>query len=168
MKSIFKAFFTVAVLAAVTTISSCVKDECADVVCQNGGTCVSGNCDCTAGYEGTLCETQERAKFIGTYTATDNPGSLVYSVSIGNGTNITAVVISSDFSDDYFVNSINATVSGKTITIARQEPDNDDYFVEGTGTFNTSTNTITWTYKIIDGTTTPEQSIDYTASWVKL
>lgn len=146
MKSIFKSFLAVAAMASVITISSCTKT-------------------CDPGYEGNDCKTEVRAKFIGTYGASDSPGSLVYSVTIGNGSSISAVVISSDFSDDYFVNNINATVDESTITIARQEPDNDNYFVEGTGTI--SGKTITWNYKIIDGTVSPETSISYTATWVK-
>jgi len=31
--------------------------SCATVVCQNGGTCVSGTCDCPSGYTGTNCQT---------------------------------------------------------------------------------------------------------------
>ena len=31
-------------------------DPCADVVCQNGGTCASGVCECPVGYNGDLCE----------------------------------------------------------------------------------------------------------------
>ncbi len=36
---------------------SCEKsDPCDGVQCQNGGVCVSGNCDCPPGYEGKLCQ----------------------------------------------------------------------------------------------------------------
>lgn len=39
-------------------ILSCAKpDPCEEVVCQNGGTCVAGTCNCPEGFAGTLCET---------------------------------------------------------------------------------------------------------------
>lgn len=34
---------------------SCL-DECSEVVCENGGVCVSGVCDCPDGFEGEFCE----------------------------------------------------------------------------------------------------------------
>ncbi len=37
--------------------SSCTKDRCKNVACQNGGTCVNGYCSCPSGYEGDHCET---------------------------------------------------------------------------------------------------------------
>ncbi len=146
MKKIFNSFLIVAVMASVASISSCTKT-------------------CDPGFEGTDCKTEVRAKFLGNYAASDSPGSLTYSVVIGNGTSLSDVVISSSFSDNYFVNSVKATVSDKTITIARQQPDSDNYFVEGTGTINGKT--ITWNYNIINATVSPETAISYTATWVK-
>jgi len=40
-------------------LSSCGEDDavdpCESVTCQNGGTCVEGDCDCPTGYAGTNC-----------------------------------------------------------------------------------------------------------------
>lgn len=36
--------------------TSCNKDRCNNVTCQNGGTCVNGYCSCPTGYEGDNCE----------------------------------------------------------------------------------------------------------------
>lgn len=47
--------------------TSCSKDECKDVVCQNGGTCSEGNCTCPTGVGGTNCETIYRTTFANTY-----------------------------------------------------------------------------------------------------
>ena len=44
------SFFTI-------TYTSCIKDECKDVVCRNGGACNGGTCNCPSGYSGLLCET---------------------------------------------------------------------------------------------------------------
>jgi hypothetical protein len=51
--------------------TSCSKDACKGVTCNNGGTCSGGNCTCTTGYEGTNCQTVSRDKFIGSYTGTE-------------------------------------------------------------------------------------------------
>ncbi len=36
--------------------SSCTKDRCSNVTCQNGGSCVNGYCSCPSGWEGDHCE----------------------------------------------------------------------------------------------------------------
>ena len=41
--------------AAVYT--SCNKDRCSNVTCQNGGTCNNGSCTCPTGYTGANCQT---------------------------------------------------------------------------------------------------------------
>jgi len=39
------------------TYTSCNKDKCKDVTCQNGGACTDGTCSCPSGFEGANCET---------------------------------------------------------------------------------------------------------------
>ncbi len=41
----------------IVTYTACTKDSCKDVLCQNNGICVDGNCKCPSGYGGTNCET---------------------------------------------------------------------------------------------------------------
>lgn len=55
-----------------TNFSSCSTDKCEGVTCQNGGTCESGDCNCTAGYEGANCQTKVNAKFEGSYNGIDD------------------------------------------------------------------------------------------------
>ena len=63
LKSIlFASLLSIGTFAAVL-VSSCNPDKCADIICVNGGSCADGNCSCPSGYEGTLCETETRAKF---------------------------------------------------------------------------------------------------------
>lgn len=88
MKSIrniaFAAIMTIGAFSAVT-YTSCNKDECKDVVCQNGGTCTDGVCSCPAGYEGNNCETKSNAKFVGVWAVTETCGganSTPYQVTI--------------------------------------------------------------------------------------
>lgn len=35
--------------------SSCSKDECKDVTCNNGGTCAEGTCSCPVEWQGSKC-----------------------------------------------------------------------------------------------------------------
>ncbi len=59
---IFGAFLAV-------TTTSC-GDKCKDVEC-NTGTCLDGTCECGAGFEGTNCEIEWSAKFVGSFLGQD-------------------------------------------------------------------------------------------------
>lgn len=63
-----KKFLQVILISCIAaTISSCnQQDDCDDVNCQNGGECVSGECDCPEGFTGPNCEisTLENGVFI--------------------------------------------------------------------------------------------------------
>ena len=157
------AFLTIGASSAVF-YSSCSKDACKDVTCQNGGTCSGGNCTCPTGYEGTTCQTLANAKFVKIWSATDTKvgGSTLptYSsnITVGSAANMIKI---SNFSA-LFIADVNATVAGNTITIATQTPDNDNYAVAGTGVLDATTNKITWTYSI----TSPTNAvINYTGIW---
>ena len=60
------------------------------------------------------------------------------------------------------MNDVLASVQGNTITIAYQEPDNDDYRVSGNGTYNPVDGKITWTYTL---TNPSNVTISYTGTW---
>lgn len=171
MKSIkriaLSAFLTVSAFCAVL-YTSCSKDECKDVVCQNGGVCASGTCTCVSGYEGANCETAVRAKFIKSWSAADlisgGTSPLAYTANIvaGTGTDMLAVVIGNSFSDNFFtVGPIKATVSGNTITIPLQNPDGNKYSLSGSGTI--ASGKITWSYTIKNDLTSATQL--YSGTW---
>ncbi len=48
------AYFSEIIIISVFDVA---PDPCRDIVCQNGGNCVNGNCVCEAGYTGSRCET---------------------------------------------------------------------------------------------------------------
>jgi hypothetical protein len=58
------------------------SDPCKDVNCANGN-CDEGICNCVAGYEGTLCDTEIRTKYYGIYTA--DISSCIPDVGLGQG-----------------------------------------------------------------------------------
>lgn len=150
---------------SVVTYTSCSKDNCKGVTCSNGGTCNStdGSCTCSTGYEGTTCQTASRTKFEKTWTATDvkvsdNTALPTYNSAIVDGSTITDVKIS-NFSA-LFTNDVKATVSGSTLTIASQAPDNDGYYVSGSGTL--ANGKITWSYTL---TNPSNVQVSYTGTW---
>src|SRR5579872_7400127 len=59
-------FATIAIFSAII-YSACNKNKCHNVVCQNNGVCNSGICVCPVGFEGNLCQTLSRNKFLFTY-----------------------------------------------------------------------------------------------------
>jgi hypothetical protein len=168
---IMNAIKSIAITALVTigaftavTYTACNKDKCKDVVCQNGGTCSDGNCNCLAGYEGDRCQTLSVTKFVKVWNASDQIGTtnLVYTVSIVPGSTATSATISSTFSDSFFGNPILATVSKDTITIPDQKPDaNGNYRVQGTGVYQVGK--INWNYTITQISTGSVQT--YTGLW---
>jgi hypothetical protein len=44
---------------------------CANVVCYNDGRCVEGKCNCVPGFEGAQCETDSRARYLGSWEVTE-------------------------------------------------------------------------------------------------
>lgn len=60
-----KRSFIVFVFALSIVTSSCEKDPCEEVVCENGGDCISGMCDCPDNYEGAFCQDQKTPSSIG-------------------------------------------------------------------------------------------------------
>lgn len=169
-----KTFVKSLAFAALTAgfFSACDTDPCKDVVCGDHGTCVEGTCVCTTGYEkGStgLCDTEQRAKFLSNAWAVSDScsssGASGYTAAIITSTaSVTDVRISNFW--DQFTGYVNASVSGSTITIARQAPDNDGFYVQGSGTISGST--IAFSYTITDETDTTNISTDACSSvWTK-
>ena len=96
---IFTAVVTLCAFVAVIS-SSCHKDKCSGVICQNGGACSNGSCVCPTGYSGNFCENSTIVYQNDTYTpisinvngtATTIPvnGSISYVGVAGSNLNIT-------------------------------------------------------------------------------
>lgn len=140
-----------------TTSSGYYGDNCEHYLnCLNGGTYSNGTCGCAAGYEGDSCQTVSRDKFLGTFSVSDAcsaSGAASYQCTItASGTAINKVLIANFW--DSFSNNVEGTISGSTITIPTQEPDNDGFTVTGTGTISANAITITLNYSVADGVNT--------------
>jgi hypothetical protein len=71
IRNVLLAALTITIACFAIVYTSCKKDHCNNVVCQNGGACDGGNCTCPAGFEGTRCETLSRDKFIFVFNGSD-------------------------------------------------------------------------------------------------
>ena len=178
MKNLFSVKFIAAAVIAggmMFTFASCEDDPCKDVTCVNGEAVASGDdcaCDCDAGYEGDDCTTLTRSKFVGTWGVSEdcslsNPAA--YTVTItADASNNDKILI--DGLWQLFNNPVVATVDGNELTIASQEPDGDDFFINGSGTIvvNGAVSTITATYNVEDRTgTTTTTDVCTGSTWVK-
>lgn len=157
-------------------LSSCGEvDNCKDVACGDQGNCDDGICVCLTGYEQDvdgLCNTEIREKFIGSWTVTDActaSSSSAYTVTATkNNTNLLDLNITNFW--DVFNANVVANVDGLTFNIARQEPDNDDFFVQSIGdaTINAALNRVNVTFVITDETVPGVIAADTcTSTWVK-
>ncbi len=157
MKSIrniaFSALLTIGAFSAVT-YTSCNPDECKDVVCANGGTCIDGNCSCPTGYEGNLCQNKANAKFAGVYSVTETCGSVPstpYQVIITPGSDATSVIINNLGNYGCSVGG-NVTFTGQTNQMALTVNDNKcGYQMNATGNLNGNTLSVTYPATYLGG-----------------
>ena len=79
----------------------------------------------------------------------------LYTVTVVLGAGETDVKLGNVWNN--FLAPVNATIDCETITIPRQEPDNDQFFVEGSGYIekNNGVTTITLSYTVTDESVTP-------------
>jgi hypothetical protein len=106
---------------------------------------VDGTCACDAGFEGTDCSTEERAKFVGVYTVTGtisctqsgdfiiNPSTLTISNSSSSTSNIVI---------DFGGLTVIASISGTSLTVASQSIGSFTY--TGSGSINGNNITLTF------------------------
>lgn len=112
-----------AALAIALSFVACKKEEdpCKNVSCLNGGTCNNGSCNCAAGYEGSNCGTEWRAKFVGNYNGNMacSTGNFTMNLSVNNSSVGVTSVVMSDGTDNW-VGTLNGssslTISAQTIS----------------------------------------------------
>lgn len=124
---ILKILCLFAFVLSTTVYTTSCKDDCSSSSCENGGTCVDGDCNCADGYEGNTCSAESRDKFEGDWTYSGISGctfvvnrpskiseetSNVLQVTMTNLTGYSETVI--------------ANVDGNTITIPVQTVDDID------------------------------------------
>ncbi|MBK8724171.1 MAG: calcium-binding EGF-like domain-containing protein [Saprospiraceae bacterium] len=142
MKKNFNLFVAALMVCVTLFVMSCgTTDKCETVNCGANGVCVDGTCNCDAGYEGTNCSTVSRDKILGVWTvktatcAIDSCGKILPQDSNNCPTNYKVTF-------------------GAGNTISKFTASNWASFgAIGTGTFNASTNTMTFdTMTVTSGT----------------
>ena len=171
MKKQFLQFALVAMTAVTVLFSACKTDPCKDIKCQNSGTCDSGVCLCTDGYEGTNCETLSRGRFLvsgstATWTALNGadgcytPG---YTSTIAASSAAVNIVNVSNFAGYGTGANVQLKVKGKTFTNVASVTAGATVLSDISGTINDAGTSITVSYKANDGTT----PLSCSATWTK-
>lgn len=143
------AFLTVSAFGAVL-YTSCTKDECKDVVCQNGGTCSGGTCTCATGYEGSKCETKSRDKFVGTYVGAEtcSVGTDNYSITLAANSDALKLTYTNLYNENFTATCIMAATDSFTFSGSQ----NSTTF---SGSGRLVSNTLTVHYTVTNPTTVP-------------
>ncbi len=136
------AMLTLGAFGAVT-YTSCNKDECKDVVCENGGTCSGGNCNCPVGYEGDRCEIVSSLKMLGDYNGNEtcDVGSDDYNVEITAHSNVLSINIKNIYNQSF---TAVGTVTGTNTFTFQGSSGSTSY----TGSGEVDGNTLTLEYDI--------------------
>lgn len=155
MKRIQFILFALLLGATTVMISSCAKDDpCKDVKCGDHGQCAEGVCICDVGYEKDSngeCNTESRAKFLGSYLGAETctVGTDNYTIGVtASGNGVEKVVLTNVYNQNV---TLTASVSGNSLTIASQtlSVNGSMYTFSGSGTYSAGTPaTLTITYSI--------------------
>jgi hypothetical protein len=123
------------------TVSSCKKDPCKKVTCQNGGVCQDGNCKCNLPWEGSRCEVDARDKFVGSWRGTINcggsPREMTFSIT-KSSTTPNRILIDNEIYGEL--------TSSSTFDIPNQTFDMDGTATTISGRGNLNGNQLTLTY----------------------
>ena|SRR6218665_136851 len=128
-------------LPVLLVLASCKKpaEKTCAVECKNGGTCVSGQCDCPENWTGNACETYYTAAYAGDYVSTD------FNCGQGAGTQVSSVSVDPGNRDRIIIGSLYADMTDRThFNIPEQGSAN----YKGSGTINGAVMSLSYSGKI--------------------
>lgn len=133
--------------------TACNKDECKDVVCLNGGTCVSGTCSCKTGFEGSDCSTVVATKFVNaggwrttTEVCTVSGSNAQYDITVVvSGTDLTQLIINNLYDDG---RNTTATITGSNSFVINSQSFGSSGTITGSGTLNGNQLTISYAVSV--------------------
>jgi hypothetical protein len=131
-------------LGAVWLLSACKPDPCKETVCENGGTCLDGACQCPEGFRGISCETFDLEAYLGEFAAeysgcfTTSPGHRVLLESIPGSGNRIYLTNLGDYACPGGELRPEASLNGTQMTLPRQTLSCGSiaYTFEGSGNFD--------------------------------
>ncbi|MDO8365890.1 MAG: hypothetical protein Q7T20_03765 [Saprospiraceae bacterium] len=97
----------------------------------------------------------DSSDFVGQYAISEdcsNSAPASYNITVTTGASETDIKIANFWNT--FGAAVNATIDCENVSISRQDPDNDGYFIEGSGSIDKSDGitTLTLTYTVTDET----------------
>ncbi|HMX40002.1 MAG TPA: hypothetical protein PK971_01945 [Saprospiraceae bacterium] len=134
-------------------------DPCKDVSCGDNADCFEGDCVCRVGYEkdaaGKCVDQVDR--LVGKWSTSEkcdtDPSAIPYDLTLQKSSTANTIEIF-NFFNSFATSAVKATVSGNTLTIARQKPvAGGTLEVEGTGTVSVNSSSklqIALDYKVTD------------------
>ncbi len=137
-------------------------DPCKDVECGSG-VCIDGTCDCDLGFF-TDNSGSCTVNAAGIYNVSENCTPGVYSVEVLAGSTNNQLLVKGFW--EFFAANVTVNVTGSSVNIPRQEPDGDDFFVQGSGTWSVNGSgkvVLTLTYTVSDESVNPINSVTCTS-----
>lgn len=98
IRSVFGAIVIVVILFSSVAYTACKKtpytyvDLCKGVECKNGGTCITGKCSCSMGFNGEFCEKKSITPYLGKWNVTQQIVGSNNTPTIGNLKNYEIVI----------------------------------------------------------------------------
>lgn len=131
-----------AVLVVVCALSAALAAGCEEDACDPGFEREGGAC------------VDSRLRLVGTWTVSETcsaSGTSNYAVEIALAPAVPDGLLISSFWN-LFLTPVRASLSVDAITVDRQEPDADSYFVQGTGVVEDEPGSLSFDYRVTDET----------------